>query len=372
MCYEVNSQMAKISEEMAPAVFAVKRDYHIMMYSLAPCLMWVKVGDKVYYDEINGILRCHTMVHKVIVPMEELDSAKGYTLCLRYFADGKPYFPELKPVQERNFKFSPVTDNKTVRAYHIADVHNCPDGPLQVAKAYGDIDFLILNGDIADGLTEVEKYETIYELTSAITGGQIPVVFARGNHDMRGQYAEMYHEYTPTDRGNTYYTFRLGAIWGLILDCGEDKLDSHEQYREMICCHEFRERETAYIKEIIEKADEEYLAEGIEYRIVICHNPFTFRPQPIFDIEDEIYREWARLLGESIKPDVMITGHVHCLKVIRPGDEWDNRDQSFPVVIGAARGENDYYAGAALEFHEKEIHVIFNDNRGTVIMNETL
>ena len=70
--------------ELAPAVFAVNQDYHIMLYPSRPCLMWVKVGDKIYYDESNGILRSCTAVHRVIVPMQELDEAKKYVVCLRY------------------------------------------------------------------------------------------------------------------------------------------------------------------------------------------------------------------------------------------------------------------------------------------------
>ena len=27
-------------------------------------------------------------------------------------------------------------------------------------------------------------------------------------------------EYIPNDSGNTYYTFRLNGIWGMVLDCG--------------------------------------------------------------------------------------------------------------------------------------------------------
>ena len=75
--------------KIAPAVFAVNHDYQIMMYTDDQCLMWVKVGDKTYYDEDNGILRSCTKVHRVIVPMEELDAAKSYTVCLRYIINRK-------------------------------------------------------------------------------------------------------------------------------------------------------------------------------------------------------------------------------------------------------------------------------------------
>ena len=367
-----NAVVAKIEDELAPAVFAVNKEYHIMMYPSAPCLMWVKVGDKVYYDGVNGILRSLTTVHKVVVPMEELDKAGSYTLCLSYTIDRKPYFPEIEPVQELTFDFYPVTGKKQVRAYQIADAHNWSEGPITAAKAYGDIDFLILNGDIPDYNSVPEKCITIYELSSAVTGGHVPVVFARGNHDMRGLYAEQFHECSPTNNGKTYYTFRLGAIWGMILDCAEDKLDTHEEYGGTLCCHLFREQETEFIKDVIQRADKEYLAEGVMHRIVICHNPFTRRLVKLFDIENEIYTEWVDLLRKYIHPEMILCGHTHLFDIIRPGDEYDHRNQPCPVVIGNTKQGEEYFVGAGFVFDEKGIEVTATDSKGETVFTGRL
>lgn len=359
-------------DEMAPAVFAVNRDYHIMLYPSGPCLMWVKVGGKVYYDESNGILRSCAKVHRVIVPMKELDEAKRYVVCLRYIIDRKPYFPEIESVQEFEYIFRPVTDSKSVRAYHIADAHNWSEGPIMAAQTFGNMDFLILNGDIPEHNGSVDKCRTIYELISEITKGEIPTVFARGNHDLRGLFAEKFWECTPTDNGKTYYTFRLGSIWGMILDCGEDKVDEHPEYGGTICCHDFRIKETNFIKDVIFRANEEYLAEGITHRVVICHCPFTFRQNPPFDIEEDIYREWTRLLREHVHPDVIVNGHMHYLEIIAPGDEHDHRNQPCPVVIGSEKQEQEYFAGSGFVFDEAGIKVYFTDNHGDTVSNQRL
>jgi LacI family transcriptional regulator len=55
--------------------------------------MWVKVGDNVYYDDCNGILRSNTNMHKVELPMEVLDAAKEYTVVYRKMIERAPYFP---------------------------------------------------------------------------------------------------------------------------------------------------------------------------------------------------------------------------------------------------------------------------------------
>ena len=92
---------------------------------------------------------------------------------------------------------------------------------MAAAKAFGDIDFLILNGDLPDHSGDIKNFTAIHRIVAEITDGEKPVVFSCGNNGMRGIYAENIEEHTPTDKGNSYYTFRLGSIWGMVLDCGE-------------------------------------------------------------------------------------------------------------------------------------------------------
>lgn len=363
--------MVDIDDELAPAVFAVGHDYHIMMYPSKQCLMWVKVGDKIYYDEKNGILRSHTKVHRVVVPMEELDRAKGYTLCLRYTINRTPYFPEIEPVQEKEFVFSSLTGKKTIRAYQLADTHGQTENPIRSAKTYGDMDLLIMNGDIMSYNDREEDCRIVYDLASAIAGGQIPIVFARGNHDLRGLLAERYWENTPTDNGNSYYTFRMGEIWGMILDMGEDKRDDHMEYGGCVCCHPFRLRETEFIKDVIARADEEYLAESVKYRLILSHCPITIKQDSLFDIEDDILREWSSLMREHIHPDLMLSAHHHRIELIYPGEPRDYRDQACPLLI-ANTMRDDYCAGTGLEFHDGEIKLTYTDNRGEIVGEKVL
>ena len=361
--------MKDINKELAPAIFAVKNDYHIMMYPSAQCLMWVKVGDKTYYDENNGILRSVTTVHRVIVPMEELDKAKKYTLCIRYVIDRKPYFPELEDLQEKEFEFRPVTDKKGIRAYNISDTHNWPEGAIAAANHAGDIDFLILSGDIPDYNSEPERCITIYELAGNIAKGNIPTVFVKGNHDLRGLYAEKYFECTPTDNTRSYYTFKIGNIWGMVLDCGEDKLDSHEEYGGTVCCHDFRLRQTEYFRQVVES--KEYLAPDIKHRLVLCHVPFTFKWEEPFDIEDDIYNEWTKLINQ-INPKMFLCGHTHKAEVVYPEDEKNYRKVGCPTVVGSLVRYKEYFAGALIEFNDDKIDIVFNDMYDEIVGKATL
>ena len=148
---------------LAPAVFAVDKYYQIMMPCEKPCLFFVKVGDKCYYDESNGIMRSINEIHRVQVPIKELDELKEYKVCIRPIIERKPYFTETEKVLEKTYKFYPVPE-KNVRAYHISDSHNLVSEPVKAAEAFGDIDFLILNGDIIEHSGDPSKFINIYEI----------------------------------------------------------------------------------------------------------------------------------------------------------------------------------------------------------------
>ena len=362
-----------MNQEVTPIVFAVNNEYQIMAYVKEPSLMWIQIGEEKYYDESNGIMRSNVQIHRIIVPMDVLDKEKKYTVYLRKVIDRKPYFPEFEETVCAEYEFQPVKKEGIVRGYHISDSHNRVDGPVNAVACFGDIDFLVLNGDLADHTHSVENCMVFYEIASKITKGRIPVIFSRGNHDMRGLMAERFCEYTPTDQGNTYYTFRIGCVWGLVLDCGEDKDDSHEEYGGTVCFHKFRQRETEFIKKVISNADNEYLAEGVKYRVVISHNPFTVVHKCPFDIEQELYRKWVQMIGEHIKPNVLLGGHMHRLDVVRPGDELDHHNQMFPTLIGSyVKGHEPYYAGAGFELHEDGMTICFTDSEGEIVKTEII
>lgn len=363
----LNLKMFFDKELPVPAVFAVGDEYQIMVPVIYRSLMWVKVGDKCYYDDSNGILRSLDKIHRIRIPAKELDRAGKYTVCERRIIWRKPYFPVIEPETQKDFVFYPVK-NGNVRAYHISDTHNSVESPVKAAKAFGKIDFLILNGDIPNHSGKPKYFNTIYDICAQITHGNIPVVFARGNHDLRGLYAEKIADYTPNHNGNTYFTFRLGDIWGLALDCGEDKPDTNAEYGGTICCHAFREKETQFIKDVINHAEEEYLAVGVKHRVVVCHFPFTMRLKPPFDIEEELYTEWAKLLKENVKPHAMICGHTHDIAVSEIGNEkYDHRGQPCVMLTCAEKTKtSEDFAGIGFEFGENKIDVYRTDSTGKV------
>ncbi len=360
--------------KIAPAVFAVSSHYQIMMPCEKPALFFVEVAGKCYYDESNGIMCSKKAIHRVQVPSKELEGAGEYTVCIRPIIERKPYFTETQELLKKSYKFIPVPENN-IRAYHISDAHNLVSEPVRAAEAFGDIDFLILNGDVIEHSGDPSRFMNIYEICAALTKGEKPVVFSRGNHDLRGEFAEKFADYTPNCSGNTYYSFRLGNIWGVLLDCGEDKPDDHAEYGYTVACHVFRERQTEFLKGLIQSSKNEYEAKGVKHRLVVSHSPFTHRQEPPFDIEGEIYAQWISLLKESVKPDVMVCGHTHELNAYLADDtKWHTNASVCPVVVGGdlEKGDEVWFAGCGYIFKDNEISVIFTDSNGRVIKEASI
>lgn len=362
-----------------PTVYAVADKYIIIVPVNEPCLMWVGIGENEYYDDSNGILRSGRLTHKMTVPVAELDAARSYTVRWRKMIERKPYRSEVGEIEEYTSAFRPIDPNKErINIYNIADAHNRVEGPINAGKYFErtgeELDLLLLNGDIPNHSGDVAYFEAIHRIAAGVTGGEIPVVFARGNHDTRGVCAELIEDYTPTDNGVSYYTFRLGPVWGIVMDCAEDKPDDHVEYAHTICCEDFRRRETRWLEALCNAEKPEYSDGGIKYKIVVVHNPFTERRNPPFDIEEDTFAHWASLLRENVKPHLMICGHVHKCYVTYPGGERDAFGQPCPIVAASMLSKDDlsFFVGGAITLDGNMAYVRFTDNDGNIVGEETV
>lgn len=347
-----------------PAVYAVGDRYIITVAVNAPCTMWVKIGGKEYFDDSNGILRTASLTHKIEFPAAILDNAQEYTLYFRKVIERKPYFSQLEETASFTASFRPLSGDN-IRIFHIADAHNRIDGPVNAAKADGEHDLLILNGDIPNHSGDIANFAAIHCIAGEITKGEYPVIFSRGNHDMRGIYAENIEDHTPTDNGKSYYSVKVGSIWALVLDCGEDKPDTNEEYGHTICCADFRKRQTEFIEDVIAKAEKEYLSEGIKHRLIISHIPFNMRFNPPFNIEEDRYSYWCKLIHDNIKPNLMLCGHIHSCRVMQMTEEATENGQPCAVVTASKpiKGSENIVCGS-IELSHGSAKIRFIDSEG--------
>lgn len=341
-----------------PAVFAVEKDYQILFMTTTDGIGWIEIDGERYTDEECGLLHYGKM-HKIPVDGAALDKAGAYTVVFVEYKEKPVYYPKGEEVIRETYTFTPVTGDD-FHLFQFADTHGAVDVPLEnflrYEETYGRVDLLCLNGDINDSSASVDHFKVSFALASGAVEGTRPVIYSRGNHDTRGAASELLPGYSPTafrgGRRETFWSFRQGGLWGLVLDCGEDKYDHNIEYGGTIQFTTFRHRETAYLKKLIAEKAAEYEAPGVTRKVAFCHVPFTEIFSHPFDVASEIYEEWIALLDE-IGIDLLLCGHMHASYALPPHAE-GKKDAAFPTFVSSCpvrRDENDkpYYTGAALE-----------------------
>ncbi|MCI2122384.1 MAG: metallophosphoesterase [Bacteroidales bacterium] len=198
--------------------------------------------------------------------------------------------------------------------------------------AGGGYDFVLFNGDMTSQIESVYDIETNY-LRSAcnLFAGNIPIFFARGNHENRGAASYEFLNLFPTSTGNTYYTFREGPAFFVVLDGGEDKPDSNIHYYGLSCYDSFREDEADWLKTIV--SSKEYINAPV--RIVIIHMPPNANG---WRGVREIERLFVPILnGTDVA--LMICGHTHRPEFHKAGTKPGNCD--FPIFVNTLRSRAD-------------------------------
>ena len=364
-----------------PTVCPVGSTYQIMIVTEREALLSIRVGQNIYYYHSNGIRISSPGVHRFTIPAIELDHACAYTVIVENIIERIPYFSTTEPAYELEYCFRPLKKLTDIHIYHLADVHG--KGEKAVGAALfpqkkllcNELDLLIINGDISSSSETFADMTLAYQIASDITSGTFPCLISRGNHDLRGKGAQKLAEYMPGENGNSYYTFRLGCLWGIMVDAGEDKPDNHAAYGGTICCHTFRMEQDAFIEKVIKNADTEYAADNVKYKFIISHVPFSFKTEAPFDIEKELYTRWGKLLKENVQPDLMICGHTHNLAVSECGSAYDELGQPCTIIVGSDVKKTDdneiILTGAYIHLQENHAEVVFNTDK-KIIQSSTV
>ncbi len=352
-----------------PVVYAVGTDYQIFFYVGRSAYARLKVGSAVFDDAVCGVMRSAPGLRRITVPQAALHEAGGYTLCLQRIRERKSYWTETIGTKETFYSFFPVPEQGPVRAYMLGDAHGDAARTLAAAENAGDFDFLIVNGDINESVS-LRHLAPAHNIAAALTGGSRPVVYARGNHELRGAVSELLPQYIPTQNGNTYYTFRLGSVWGIVLDCGEDKPDDHGEYGGYARFHPFRLAQTDFLRRVVKHAKTEFNAPGVTTRIAVVHTQFPCVQEPTFDIERPLYQRWCDLLGK-MGTDVILSAHAHRFCVLRPGDAGLRLKTPCPLVVGAEHTK-EHIGGTCFTFLPDQIQVAFATSDGSAAAPVTL
>ena len=379
-----------------PVVYAVGDEYQIVFTTRARSRAWVEAGGQSFYDTYAGYDRSETRVHKISVPMDVLDQAEDYRIFARTMILRGGYWALQGLLYSQSVPWRPVDESDGIQYYCVSDGHGFCRPSAEAAGYFGDsLDFVIINGDVMSFLERRADLEMPLRIGWEITGGSRPVVFARGNHETKGIVADRLYRYVGTSGEDFFYEFRLGSLWGVVLDLGEDHPDPWYEFYGAARFDDYRRSQTAFLDGLITDAENSFDAPGISHRILVCHIPVNFMNEE--NPFEKAQREWISRL-ERMSLDLALYGHRHSLMflpasmpseeplVLSPaftGREADDRvdgyrlASSFPAVIGGRRtdserlmSQDDLFGrkmtGTAVEVTDEEIQVRFTDARGEV------
>ncbi len=189
--------------------------------------------------------------------------------------------------------------------------------------------FVALNGDCAGNVSGPEQLrKALLGPMADLTARGVPMLFLRGNHEYRGVMArrlrEAFATFTPTD---AYYAdFALGPLRLLLLDGGEDKVDTHREYCGLLACEDYLAQEGRWLRGAV--ATPEWKA--AKRRLALCHIP------PECGNADEDAKHGPARLRRFLSPSLREAGlaALLCAHTHREGFLPATEARPYPILIG--------------------------------------
>jgi 3',5'-cyclic AMP phosphodiesterase CpdA len=187
---------------------------------------------------------------------------------------------------------------------------------------HGETDLVIFNGDMVNSMKDEKRFFADFMDESVkLFAAEVPVFYARGNHETRGLFSRYFSDYFPSNSGKPYYTFRQGPVHFIVLDSGEDKPDSDIEYYGLAQFDAYRTEQREWLKKELQSES----FRTAPYRVVIVHIPPT---SPNWHGGLDVQKKFLPLLNNS-GITVMFCGHTHSYQYVEP----DAGLHDFPILI---------------------------------------
>jgi hypothetical protein len=274
-----------------------------------------RVVDKLHKITISGLERGTEYRYRVFSRAVMLDK-----LAYGNVASSNVY-------RKRPLRFTTLDHQKPDVSFTILnDIHGRNDDLAALSQnvKYGATDLMIFNGDMADNMNDEQQFFSAFmDKSVELFAGEVPVFYARGNHETRGLFNWYFSDYFPTNNGKLYYTFRQGPVYFIVLDSGEDKPDSDIEYYGLAQFDAYRTEEQEWLKK--ELQNEAFRA--APYKVVIMHIPPS---ESGWHGTREVQKKFLPLLNNA-GITVMFCGDTHRYQYIEPDGQHD-----FPILVNAA------------------------------------
>ena len=188
-------------------------------------------------------------------------------------------------------------------------------------------DFLFLNGDIVSAGNYDADTFVRHELQPLGTlAAGLPILFARGNHEGRGNNPQLVAEVFPNaDPAPFYYTFRHGPVAFIVFDAGETSGKRSILYSGTSVYEEYLNEQIRWAQ----KAMQEPLFNDAPVKICLIHVPMIDHPnKDDYHIQRWVNVHFVPMLNEA-GVDLMIGADLHEFMYCAPG----TMGNPFPIIV---------------------------------------
>ena len=277
--------------------------------------------DYTVYAQVNGRRVGDRLMHAVHVPYTHLKNNR-YSVGSTRVVEEYSYGSRLGRTVTAGPYTLQVNEGAQQTYLVISDWHSYLEDAKKAIFHLGEYDGVIMLGDSAAGMDfEEQAVRNIVQFGGALTGGEIPVLFVRGNHDTRGAFAGLLPSYLGYDK--LYYTADRGPYSFLVLDSGEDKPDDHVEYGGMDDYRVNRQEMTNWLKTVKVKNDR---------LIILSHAWQVSQPEPA--LSRAAWDAFSKLGARFV-----ISGHKHVCRFL------DGKDEQEQAYLEAYPGITTYLDG---------------------------
>lgn len=333
----------------------------LMWLTVGKCHSWVEWGDtealgKKSQAVVDGQVVANNTLNKIkligLTPGQRYFYRVGSREIIKYGAY-KVEWGETQLSEIQSFH-TDRPQSTTLKTLFFNDIHDHLDLFNQLVQQVDgfDHDLAIFNGDcFNDPASEEQVLHSLNVYNRGIAASRKPVVYLRGNHEIRGAYSRQWPDLVDNPGGRQYFSMDRGPVHFVFLDCGEDKPDSHWAYSGLNDFEGFHREQAQWLEGEIETPE----FKQATYRVLVHHIP-------IYGL-DEKYNPWKKLWSPILNRagfDLSFHGHTHKVAIHPPGTAGNH---TYPVIIGGGKKLTDGTVTTLLA-NKKELKVTLLNARG--------
>ncbi len=314
----------------------------------------------------HGLIDANTKIRKIT--LNELTAGKTYyyKVCSKEIVKLAPYKVTYGQSVDSNVYCFTTLDSKKKEVSFLVfnDIHENNQMLVKMLDAAKEkpYDIVFLNGDMVRYLKSQQQIiEKVIQPCTQTFAKNVPVVYCRGNHELRGEFARQLPEYFTVLDNKFYGSFVHGPVCFIVMDSGEDKDDSNKEYGGLADFARYCKQQ----QQCLEKEIQSEAFKNAAFRVVLIHIPIDVGPKVEF-VRPIYRRQWGPLF-EKGKVDVMICGHTHQPEIVPP-----NTERSYPVIIGggplpAEKPRPEDYTTIRCDASQNELKIIITGFDGKII-----